>query len=92
MLDNAFECTLNQETEVIEIIFATKSGFQNITCKNPICGSVIKDNPNLVTIKKEKKLHGYGIKSMRQIVDYLGGMIEFYEKQGQFVCHVAIPI
>lgn len=92
MLDNAIECTLKQEIKVIEISFAKISGFHNITCKNPISGSVIESNPDLATTKRDKKMHGYGIKSMRETAYRLGGMIEFYEKEGYFFAHAAIPI
>lgn len=92
MIDNAIECTLSQELKVIEISFSCFSGYQNITCKNPINYSVLTENPNLMTTKKEKNLHGYGIKSMRETVNHLGGMIEFYEKDNQFYCHMAIPV
>jgi sensor histidine kinase regulating citrate/malate metabolism len=92
MIDNAVECVLSQEDKVIELTFSFTSGYQNIACKNPISSSVIKSNPMLKTTKKEASAHGYGIKSMKNIVESIDGMIEFYEKNNYFICHIAIPL
>lgn len=92
MIDNAVEYVSKQEDKVIEITFSFVSGYQNIACKNPIVSSVIDSNPTLKTTKKEFRSHGYGIKSMKNIVKSIDGMIEFYEKNNYFICHIAIPV
>ncbi len=91
MLENAVEATKDIDNKLIEISFSEKGGYQNISCKNPILDSAFKDNPHLVTTKKDKAIHGYGIKSMEKSVKALNGMIEFYESDGCFCCHVALP-
>lgn len=91
MLDNAIEATSKQNEKMIELSFSLIGGFQNISCKNPISSSAIKDNPEFKTTKADKQLHGYGIKSMKRAVETANGMIEFYEEDGFFICHAAIP-
>ncbi len=92
MLDNAIEATAEQNEKIIEITFSLIGGFQNISCKNPIIASAIKENPEFKTTKPDKTIHGYGIKSMKKAVESASGMIEFYEEEGYFICHAAIPV
>lgn len=91
MLDNAIEATSKHNERIIEITFSLIGGFQNISCKNPIIDSTIKNNPEFKTTKKDKHLHGYGIKSMKKAVESANGLIEFYEADNYFICHVALP-
>ncbi|MBR5858334.1 MAG: GHKL domain-containing protein, partial [Clostridia bacterium] len=92
MLDNAIEATETQDEKIIEISFSLIGGFQNISCKNTARGFDIKSNPELKTTKKDKALHGYGIKSMKKAVSAANGMIEFYTDDGYFICHAALPV
>lgn len=91
MLDNAIDYLSHSEQKYIELCFSYTAGYQNVECKNPITKSVLKENPSLVTGKSDSVHHGYGIKSMTEIINSINGMIEFYEKGGKFICHVAIP-
>lgn len=91
MLDNAIEATSQQNERIIEITFSLIGGYQNISCKNPTAYSTIKTNPEFKTTKKDKHLHGYGIKSMKKAVESANGMLEFYEEDNHFICHVALP-
>lgn len=92
MVDNAIEATSKNGERIIEISFAVIGGYQNISCKNPITKSTLNNNPELKSTKPDKMVHGYGIKSMKKSVEVMNGMIEFYEKDNYFICHVAIPI
>lgn len=93
MLDNAIDATLkNKNQSPIELSFFVKQHHQNIICKNSIEESVLTTNPNLKTTKKEKLIHGYGIKNMKKIVSKSAGFIEFFEEDKKFCVHIALPI
>lgn len=92
MIDNAIEACKNIAPAPIEIDFFVKNNYQNILCKNPIRQSVLNNNPSLRTTKLDKSIHGYGIKSMRNIVEIANGFIEFYEENNMFCVHIALPI
>ena len=92
MLDNAIEGVSNEDEKMIDLSFSHKGKYWNINCKNPVKRSVLTENPGLNTTKADKKAHGYGVKSMKRIVESLNGMIEFYETDGCFCCHIALPI
>lgn len=92
MLENAIEATKKSSGTMIEVKFSIQGDYQNIICKNPLKESVIKVNPRLETTKPEKGIHGYGVKSMKNIVKAAGGLIDFYEENSCFCVHIALPI
>ena len=44
------------------------------------------------TSKKDKELHGYGIKSIRHMVESVDGDFEIHTKEEWFVADVVIPL
>lgn len=94
LLDNAMEAcekmTKNQPRIVISC--AIQKGYLDLCVKNTIKESVLEDNPSLKTTKKEKEFHGYGIKSIKKILEEEGGMISQSEKNGWFITHIFLPI
>ena len=89
LLDNAIEgCDLSDPN--ISLDMETKGTFIYIAVKNKIASSVLKDNPELKTIKKDKREHGFGIKSIKSIAEKYNGNVEFNEKNGYFVAQVWI--
>ena len=59
--------------------------------KNRITASVLAENPELISSKNEKDLHGFGIPQIKEIVDSYNGMYDFYEEDGFFCVGVFIP-
>jgi len=92
MLNNAIEGVQSSAEKRIEIVFRMQGEYQNITCKNTINGSVLSKNPDLKSSKKDTLNHGFGIKSIKNIVEKYNGMIEFYEDNGMFCVHCALPL
>lgn len=89
LLDNAIEgCDLSDPN--ISLDMERKGTFIYIAVKNKIASSVLKDNPELKTIKKDKREHGFGIKSIKSIAEKYNGNVEFNEKNGYFVAQVWI--
>lgn len=88
LLDNAIEASEKTDKPKIEIILSKNKGYYNITVKNKIDKSVLKDNSDLKTTKKEKKRHGIGIQSIRETVERYNGMMEYYEEDGWFIASV----
>lgn len=93
LLDNAMEaCEKILEKEPRIVISCTnQKGYIDICIKNTIGDSVLNKNPLLETTKKEKNLHGYGLKSIKRILEEEDGMMSQYEKNGWFVTHIFLP-
>ena len=92
ILDNAIEGTEGCEEKYIELSFSLTGNYQSVICKNTVPSSVLKNNAGLATTKRDKKAHGYGIKSIRRVVDRYSGLIEFSEADGRFCVQVALPV
>ena len=89
MLDNAINGALESEGKKLEVNIVSEKGFDVITVKNSIDGSVLKDNPELATSKEEPG-HGYGMKQIKAVTEKYEGNIDIYEKDGMFVVRVML--
>lgn len=91
LLDNAIEacekCVLTEKT--IEILISVSSNVMTLSIKNTIESSVLKTNSKLVTSKKKQSEHGFGMASVKQIVNKYNGKLDIYEKDNMF-CVTAI--
>lgn len=58
------------------------------TVKNTIDESVIAKNPQLISTKKNRNEHGFGIRIIREIAKSYDGRSDFYEENGMFCCSV----
>lgn len=92
ILDNAVEATDGIENAFIDLSFFIKGNYQNILCKNTVSCSVLKNNPELVTVKNEKYNHGFGIKSVKEVAESYDGSVEFFEENNMFCVHIMIPL
>lgn len=92
LLDNAVEGTKGAQEAIIELSVFIKDNYLNIILKNTICESVLEGNPQLNTNKLGHTEHGFGIKSVREIVTKYEGTLVFFEENNKFCAHIMIPI
>ena len=90
LLDNAIEAAKDTDEKRITVDIQKNASYLIIFVSNSIKSSVLKDNKNLETSKPDKELHGIGIKSIKNIVEKHNGMIQFYEEENEFCCHIMI--
>ena len=91
MLDNAISGALRSGMPKLEVDIASAKGFDIITVKNSIDGSVLNENPELVSSKEEPG-HGYGMKQIRAVAEKYGGSLDVYEKNGMFIASALLLI
>ena len=94
LLDNAIEA-VQKEPEAhraIKILIEQTGGYRSIMIKNTIGASVLKQNPQLRTTKKNKQIHGLGLLSVRRTVEKYGGEFHCYEEDGFFCCVVILEV
>ena len=91
-LDNAIEGVSGDGNNEIYLELRNVDNFFMITVKNTIINSVLEYNPNLISTKNEKELHGLGILSMKEVVQKYNGSIEFYESDNKFCCDMLLDI
>lgn len=90
MLDNAITACQNVQAENRRICLYIRGDNVSyiFTVKNSIDESVIEKNPELISTKKNRNEHGYGIRIIREIAESYGGRSNFYEEDGMFCCCV----
>ena len=92
IFDNAIEaCRKVDGEKELHFEVIQKKGYINIIMKNTIQSPVLENNPDLSTTKKQKDIHGYGVKNVKDIVKRHNGMVEFFEKDKMFIADIWIP-
>ncbi len=90
-LDNAIEATAkvkNNHEKVVAFDMITTAERIIITIENPVDGNVNTDK--LITTKKDKENHGYGVGSIKTIARKYDGVAEFSYSNGMFTTNINI--
>lgn len=91
-LDNAVTACLElPEDEARELnikISCENNANYTFIVRNTIKESILKKNPQLMTIKRDKSNHGYGIQVLRDIASKYDGNVDFYEEYSMFCCRI----
>lgn len=90
LLDNAIEacCLVKTEEKWIKIQIQQINQLLSIELLNTFEIPCIRKQSVFETIKEERSVHGYGIKSMRRIVDKYQGLITYEEKEKIFTTKI----
>lgn len=92
ILDNAIEAAEKTKSRRITVDIQTKGEYLSILVSNSIQESVLENNSRLETSKGNKESHGIGIKSIKAIVKKYDGMLQFFEEQNEFCCHILLDL
>ena len=94
-VDNAVESVMKvnvPEKRTISISVRAKGSFVSIHLDNPYEGELLFRDGVPVTTKTNKTYHGYGLKSIRLIVDKYGGQVSIAAEDGLFNLNILIPV
>ena len=92
LLDNAIEAAEKTDDKRITVDIQIKGNYLSVVITNSIKESVLKDNSELLTSKSDKEMHGIGLKSVEAVVKKYDGMLQFYEENDEFCCHILLYI
>ena len=93
LLDNIIDANeqLPVEQRRAELIVTNDRNYLHIIVKNHIQYSVLMDNPELITVKKDKSVHGFGHQIIKDCVERLQGILYYYEEDDMFCCSILLP-
>ncbi|MCR4646640.1 MAG: GHKL domain-containing protein [Oscillospiraceae bacterium] len=91
LFDNAIEaCRKNTSESEISLRIWKEAGYYCIDLSNTVENDVLKENPDLKTTKKEELLHGYGLRTVREIVDKYNGILNFRQIDQTFHAYISL--
>ena len=93
LLENALEACEKVEDKDERYIFVSiksQGAFLNMRIENSANDTLIKQNTQMRTTKKNKELHGIGLKSVRSSVERYQGDIIFEQQDGVFIVSIVL--
>jgi len=93
-LDNSIEA--NEKIEdinkrYISVVMNPYKDYLFVEISNPSILNPIGEDGQLRTTKKDKENHGFGIKSIEQVVEKYDGMLNYEYQNGQFILNIMLP-
>ena len=94
-LENAIESVLtieDKEKRLIHVTVSQVNGFVMIKIENYYEGTLHTDGDEYLTTKRDKKYHGYGIKSIKYTADRYDGAVYINTENNWFDMKILIPM
>ena len=94
LLDNAIEAEEQEKEEnrYICLNIGVEQNMIHLVVSNYISESVLQNNALLETSKKNKQLHGIGLRGDKEFVNNKEGEIEIFEENHMFVVHICVCV
>ena len=94
LLDNAIEAEAQEKEEnrYICLNIGVEQNMIHLVMSNYISESVLQNNVLLETSKKNKQLHGIGLRGVKEFVNNKEGEIEIFEENHMFVVHICVCV
>ena len=95
ILDNAIEGAKKVKTlerRIIKLSVFTQGDFLSINCENYFETDLVFDSDNLVSTKKNRNLHGFGLKSIRYAVARYDGSVLINTSDNWFKISILVPV
>lgn len=88
LLENTIAAAVKTERKYLKIHIKLKQNVIYIVVENSYNGEVkIKDN-KIMTSKKDKKIHGIGLESVKRMVEEMNGMLDIQWKESVFTVNI----
>lgn len=92
IINNAIEACKQCEKKYINLYINILSNCIVIKSENPFIGEIKKEDGKILTIKKDKARHGYGLKSIKNIAEKYGGFMNVNYNNNVFTIEVQMLI
>ncbi len=90
LLDNAIEAAVQCEHPFVKITISENKAYLVMIITNSISGSILEENPDFITTKKEKHRHGLGLLTVKDVVTKYDGMFNISEEAGSLSVDVRL--
>ena len=72
---NAMEAAVNTEEKTVELQMEKERAYLKIVMSNSVEENPLEKNPELVTSKKDRKMHGFGMQIIQNVADRYQGVV-----------------
>ncbi|HBC32191.1 MAG TPA: hypothetical protein DC024_13240 [Clostridiales bacterium] len=84
IMNNAIEALQDCDTKSMKLFIGIAGGYLIIKSENPYKGSLLTEGKKIITIKKDKAKHGYGLKSINNIAERYNGFMSILYEDNKF--------
>ena len=91
ILKNAVECAEKETNPHVELTLDCDEKFHKIILRNSCSNEPVSEKNNLVSTKENKKLHGYGMRSVAKALKNYNGEFEWMFENNEFRIVILIP-
>lgn len=94
-MDNAIEAVgkiREKEKRQIDVMIHRQHNFLVMNIMNPMAEQLVYEDGIPLTTKKDKRSHGFGLRSIRQILKKYDGFLTVSEEDGCFSLKMLIPV
>lgn len=90
LLDNAIEAEKNIEVPIIKLNIFRNAGYICFKIENIVDKDVLAVNPTLKTTKNNNRIHGIGLRSVREIIDNHDGIFNITQNDKWFSAEIML--
>lgn len=90
LLDNAIEAEKNIDAPIIKLNIFQNAGYTCFKIENIVDKDVLSINPTLKTTKNNNRIHGIGLRSVREIIDNHDGIFNITQNDKWFSVEIML--
>jgi sensor histidine kinase YesM len=90
LLDNAIDAAKECKSPCVKIRIWENKAYLAILVSNSVISSVLESNPDLLTMKSDKDNHGFGLKTVKDVVEKYDGIFDAFEENHMFSVDVRL--